>query len=229
MQRRPFESRGWGTFTLAVCGAVVPLFHSVATGVARSRPPASPPEQRAALREAIVRHDPGDVQRLLDRGAPVRAGEGFPSALACVLDQPNDGGQVLATLLRRREPGAEPVDVNETIDGVPALLLALQTGHISQARMLVDRGADADRAIEGELPPLHWAVVHDRPDIVQAMLRRGVDRNRYCPGAPLVAGRKAYRFEGTPLYLAQRIGRAEIVRLLTQAGARSRGSIRRSP
>jgi ankyrin repeat protein len=64
-------------------------------------------------------------------------------------------------------------------DGVGALLLACQEGHVAMSELLIDGGADLNSRTtdEHELSPLVMAVLNRRTACIALLLRRGADAN----------------------------------------------------
>lgn len=87
------------------------------------------------------------------------------------------------------------------------------------AAILIDRGADVDRADsnKGGLTPLHGAVLHGAPEAAQFLLQRGASANANASGE---------RFAGmTPLRFARELkeigeGQAKVLEALRAAGGK---------
>ena len=94
-------------------------------------------------------------------------------------------------------------------DGFTALGLAAFFGHNDVARLLLDAGADANRAARNALrvAPLHSACAAGHAALVDLLLQRGAD-----PDAEESSGM-------TPLHTAAATGNREIAALLLKAGA----------
>ena len=88
------------------------------------------------------------------------------------------------------------------------LFVAASEGHKHIVQILLDAGAEPDKADEVLWTPLLWCcATYGREDIVQLLLERGADPN------------KASTREYTPLYRAVRYGCKETVQLLLEHGA----------
>ena len=70
-------------------------------------------------------------------------------------------------------------------------------------QLLVDRGADPNKADEDGMSPLHWAALNGQKDVVQLLLDRGADPNR-------TDGTAGF----TPLKAAVAWGHKDVVQLL---------------
>jgi ankyrin repeat protein len=130
------------------------------------------------------------VPLLRELGAPVDA------ASAAYLDD--------VERLRTELDGGAPM--TDPVTGVDLLSLAAAGGAAGSARMLLERGADADRGA------LHAAAASTRPELVRLLLAAGADVNRREPDT----GR-------SPLHAAVAAGSGrdapEVVRVLLDAGA----------
>ncbi len=91
-------------------------------------------------------------------------------------------------------------------DAMP-LHVACQNGHVDAARLLLDNGAEVDRATENGRTPLYIACQNGRVDAVRQLLNKGavVDRAK-ANGV-------------TPLWIACQEGRVDAARLLLDKGA----------
>jgi ankyrin repeat protein len=120
---------------------------------------------------------------------------------ACAL-----GSLERATDLFRQDPGL--LD-GYSGDGFTALGLAIYFGNVETARMLVEAGADVNRASRNSfrVSPLHSAVESGSVVLLDLLLSRGAD--------PEVAE----FLEATPLHSAAARGDAAMVRKLLAAGA----------
>jgi ankyrin repeat protein len=163
-----------------------------------------PPLMAALARRGEDKSLIGTIARyLIDRGADVnakaRAGETTPLILA-VQNQLAD--VVLALLARGADPNAK------SSAGDTPLTSAIPRPDASIAVSLIDRGADVNLAGPsgglGQGVPLGLAVQAKNAGLVRALLAKGADPN--APKNP------------SPLTLAT--GNAEIVKLLTDAGAK---------
>jgi len=85
---------------------------------------------------------------------------------------------------------------------------AAQRGDIEVVRELLRDGADVNAAQGDGMTALHWAAMHDRPDMVELLVYAGANT-----GATTRLG--AYR----PLHLASQRGQAAAIRALVEAGA----------
>lgn len=81
---------------------------------------------------------------------------------------------------------------------------------------LLDAGADPDLASSRGVTPLMWATVRGNEPIIAALLARDADPN---------LAKEGTAFDYTPLYIAARDGRDEIVVVLLDAGAKPQGTL----
>ena len=133
-------------------------------------------------------------------------------------------------------------DVNLTgADGVTALLLAIINAHFDLAAMLLERGADPNRADDSGMAPLYAAVdMHSMPTVlarpeakpsgtldhvgmVTRLLQRGADVNAQLKTPLLIRqnleGDRGLGAGSTPLMRAAKSGDLVLMRLLLQHGA----------
>jgi beta-lactamase regulating signal transducer with metallopeptidase domain len=193
-----------------------------------------------ALFEAAERGDTGRMERLLVEGANVNAqlqGDGTPLIAAA-----RNGHEGAVLLLLNR--GA---DINLAVagDGNP-LIAAAQNRHLLTVRLLLERGADIHKAVRGDGNALIMAARGGSVPVVQLLLDRGANIEQVVPGdenalieasasghlpvVKLLVGRGAnvnarvwveeQKEWRTPLNMAQRRGRTEVVEYLRSAGAR---------
>lgn len=110
-------------------------------------------------------------------------------------------------------------------DGQSPLVLAVFSGHADVARVLLDRGADANAAGAG-YTALHAAAMRGDLATTSALLAKGAN-----PNAPLTQGSPVRRFASqwalprtflgaTPLFVAAAYREAAVVRALVAAGAK---------
>ncbi len=92
-------------------------------------------------------------------------------------------------------------------DGLTPLYIACQNGHKDVADLLLQAGADKDKAFGNGRTPLYIASQKGQKDIVELLLRAGADKD------------KAQKDGATPLFIASQMGHNDIVELLRRAGA----------
>jgi ankyrin repeat protein len=101
--------------------------------------------------------------------------------------------------------------------GVTPLLAAAKGGRASAAILLIDAGADVN--VTAESSPLICAIIKNRPELVEHLIKAGADVNRVTvikfPG--LVAGDR--RISMKPLDEAEKTRNPAIIQMLRQAGA----------
>ena len=137
---------------------------------------------------------------LLEKGAEVESGDG----VRCDAAVHRLRGR--ATSKRRGccwTKGAEVNQAKKTYGATP-LHVACQ-GHVDAARLLLDKGAEVDRAMEDA--PLWIACRHGHVDVARLLLDNGAEVDR------AEGGRR------TPLYVACQQGHVDAVRLLLEKGA----------
>ncbi|XP_023945739.1 transient receptor potential channel pyrexia [Bicyclus anynana] len=83
---------------------------------------------------------------------------------------------------------------------------------LSCVKLLISHGADVNAGLN-EHSPLHYAVLSDAPEVVEALLDAGA-----CPDTPQV-------FTETPLHVAASLGSATCMKLLLDAGADVRAAL----
>ncbi len=124
--------------------------------------------------------------------------------------------------------------------GIPAIAFAVARGHTAVVELLVDAGADVNRAFpDGSMSPLRAATVNGRTEIARILLNNGaeVDHQDADGHTPLTVaalkgqveiarmlmekGANVHLSDGsfTPLMYAVMKGQAEIARMLMEKGA----------
>ena len=101
--------------------------------------------------------------------------------------------------------GADLNKANEF--GSTPLQMAATGGCKNVVKLLIERGAQVNKVERSGLTPLHCAVMCNSKPVVQALLDRGAD-----PAKPDIKGQ-------TPECHARRLGRLNIVKMLTKASA----------
>ncbi len=92
-------------------------------------------------------------------------------------------------------------------DSGQILLAAVREGNAVQARVLLDGAVDVNVTEADGMSTLHYAVLNNQPQLVEALLRAGADVNARS------------RYGVTPIYLAALNGSAESASMLLAAGA----------
>ncbi|CAH0728375.1 unnamed protein product, partial [Brenthis ino] len=143
------------------------------------------------------------LSKLLKIGAdPNSSDDGGRSCLhlTCLLD--NEEGTNLLL-----DYGADPNIWDSTVERkATPLHCAASANSLSCVMTLIKHGADVNAGLS-EHSPLHYAVLSDAPEVVNALLEAGA-----CPDTPQV-------FTETPLHVAASLGSASCMKLLLDAGA----------
>jgi ankyrin repeat protein len=156
-------------------------------------------EQAARLADAIAKNSPSDVRRLLMLGASPNAAPqgGEPPLIAAVRAR---RWQAMGALLESRELDLECT----TAQGETALMLVAMSGAIEPVIALIEHGAQINRP---GWTPLHYAAVGGSKEIVLRLLEESAYIDAASPNGT------------TPLMMAARHEKPDIVRLLVEEGA----------
>jgi ankyrin repeat protein len=107
-------------------------------------------------------------------------------------------------------------DVNAPVEGLgPAIVVASLGDNYSGVQLLLDKGANIDAEDSEGYTALINASFSNNPKMVRLLLSKGANVN--APSNVMVNGKKA---GFTALMIAKSKGRQEIVKLLTEAGAK---------
>lgn len=201
------------------------------------------PRSTRDLLEAVRDGRNTDAAALIRAGARSDAdvfGEGSPLIVAA-----RDGHLALVDLMLAE--GANPDRV--VLGDGSALISAADNGDLAMVELLLDRGADADLPVRGDGSPLIAAASSGNVEVIDRLLSAGAQVNRIVPGdetalitaarqgqldavrrlveagadvnltvmAPRAAGPPERR---SPLGMARRAGRAEVIDYLIAHGAR---------
>jgi ankyrin repeat protein len=149
--------------------------------------------------DAVRRDDVARVQTLLLRGVDTNAvnAEHGPAVAVAARERSWRTLSLLAGLSGTRVDA--PNQLGET-----ALMLAALHGDLDSVRMLVGRGAEVNRA---GWTPLHYAATNGHVEVVRYLLERHAYIDAQSPNRT------------TPLMMAARHKRPDVVRLLVEAGA----------
>lgn len=108
-------------------------------------------------------------------------------------------------LLELLKQGASP---NSVITCTPVLFQAADEGHIEMVKILLQSGADVNKACtDSGATPLYAAAKEGRNDIVNILLKSGAEVN------------STNTTGATPLYIASQRGHMEVVKTLLSSGA----------
>lgn len=94
------------------------------------------------------------------------------------------------------------------------LVTALQEGQMTEARELVEAGANVNYFLAGDGTPLVIAARHGDRQLTEYLIESGADVNQAAPG------------DGSPLIMAAGHGHMDVVRLLIERGANVNGYVR---
>ncbi len=128
--------------------------------------------------------------------------QGMISVHASALNDAAGEGDV-AAIKAALDSGA---DINQATERTTPLCEAIANGHLEAAQLLIQRGADVNRAGKFRRTPLAIAVMKNRADIVKLLLDSGAEPDTAANGL-------------TPLQSAADSGCVECVQSLVEAGA----------
>jgi len=176
-----------------------------------------------ALMWAAAEGHPDVLDCLIQKGALVNAAtqSGFtPLAFAAMK---NDA----ASVRRLIQAGADPNYVLPDKNGTRMLALAGSYKSDAAAIALLDGGADPNFADRKGLTPLHVAAQAGAVDLVKKLLAKGAALNARTSPAPRVSADSndknlvlfSFSGEQTPLLLAAKYNRVDVMRVLIDAGA----------
>ena len=100
-----------------------------------------------------------------------------------------------ALITQLLDDGADIDQIANRCDGATPLFIACQMGQVDAARLLLEKGAAVDRALEDGQTPLIIACKNGHVDAVRLLLDQGADINRADKygATPLLACRMALR------------------------------------
>ncbi len=134
----------------------------------------APEARRAELLQAVLAHQDGQVQPLLERGADPNTRDPANGLTVLMIAAGQDRPEIVDRLLRA---GADPCAV-DSLAGSTALHKACQGGSLESARLLVEAGAFVDAvAVTTGHTPLIEAIWFKWPEIVDYLLGRGAGLN----------------------------------------------------
>jgi len=107
-------------------------------------------------------------------------------------------------------------DVNTSVEGLGIpIVAASMSGNDRAVQLLLDRGANVNAKDSEGFTALINASLHDDRNIVKLLLSKGADVNE--PSYLIIYGNKVHM---TPLMIARSKGHQDIVKMLTEAGAK---------
>jgi beta-lactamase regulating signal transducer with metallopeptidase domain len=162
----------------------------------------------AELVNAILEHDDARARKLIEAGANVDyflRGDGTPLVVAA-----QRGDEATARLLLQH--GAD-VNMPAPGDGNP-LIVAAMRGDLALAQLFVENGADVNGYVRGDETPLINAARDNRLEVAEYLISKGADVNLEVE-APMIGGLE----RRSPMSMARRNGRQEMIELLRRRGA----------
>ncbi len=176
-----------------------------------------------ALMWAAAEGHPEVVNALIQRGAKVNAAtkSGFTPLAFAIMK--NDAASVQCLL----KAGADPNYALPDKDGAKMLTLAGSYKSSAAAIALLDGGADPNITDRKGITPLHVAAEDGAVDLVAKLLSKGAVLNastypaKKVTSDPIEKNLLVFSFSGeqTPLLLAAKFNRVDVMRTLIQAGA----------
>ena len=100
-------------------------------------------------------------------------------------------------------------------DGATPLFMACHKGHLKVVRLLIESGADKDKATNDGVTPLSVACQDGHLEVARLLIESGADKDQ------------ATNNGATPLLLACEKGHLEVARLLLESGATDAGRLQR--
>jgi ankyrin repeat protein len=149
---------------------------------------------------------------LVERGAEVNAQNNLGNApLQLVAHNSGDTDTVIFLL----DKGAK-IDA-QARDGWTALIDAIDTNHVTAAKILIERGANVNIAAQTGWTALMAAALKNQGDVAAMLIAKGADVN--ATARPVVDGRPVSK-STTALEVAKNLKHVEVVKMLEQAGAK---------
>lgn len=156
----------------------------------------------SAMMEVVVHGDLGATQTLLTNGANPNGNDRVLDKRPLILAAHRGYTSIVELLL---DHGAT-LEVSDSV-GLSALYWATSENEVEIVRLLLSRGADANRGVDGSTA-LHSAITNNQPEIVELLLEHGADVNS-------AEGNLSH----LPLIRAVSSFNADMVRLLLAKGA----------
>lgn len=176
------------------------VFHfALCLTVAAPSPVTDALKAETALVRAAQKGDDAEIRELLKSGVSVNSTDGLVSALHAAV-----GYDQLHTVKLLISMGANVDSLSD--EGATPLFEAAANGNLEMIRLLLDSGAKPNaRSAFGDTA-LFRAIGYDKIDAAKLLLSRGADPNIRSQ-------------DGTPLMVAKKLKRKEIIEVLKAAGA----------
>ncbi|HSW00738.1 MAG TPA: ankyrin repeat domain-containing protein [Sedimentisphaerales bacterium] len=172
-------------------------------------------EEGAALNLHLAAYlgDADRVNEFLAGGADVnlRGPNGWPPLHYAVVSNQADMAKLLIAAGADLNALAGRKGLAEDFVGGTALHHAVQQGDVGIVGLLIDSGADVEATNHYGITTLRWATWEGKAEMVKLLIAKGADASKH--------GESNHFLEDTPLAIAVRAGRIDIVEFLIAGGA----------
>ncbi|GAA0549651.1 hypothetical protein GCM10008941_31970 [Rhizomicrobium palustre] len=172
-------------------------------------------EGESILTTTFLHKNRAVLDYLVSKGADINrvSGKGLTPLDAAILSLKGEDGRTIRGFIDYFLSFKPNLDLQKSLPGglggVPALHLAAQFGHADMVALLLDHGASIDLKSQARgATALHYAVFPNEPDAAKVLIKRKANLEI----ADLTGA--------TPITMATQLHRSEIVRLLSDAGAK---------
>ncbi|EKJ68001.1 hypothetical protein FPSE_11812 [Fusarium pseudograminearum CS3096] len=196
----------------------------------------TPLQKAVRFQRTVLHEDSATVQLLLDHGAHPLAS--FPSLRLCSPWQMEsyDNESLAKALIGMRHKIFETPNPNRYIFLPPPIFLAVEAGNNSRVRSLLQAGTDPNISNPDRMSLLHMAVERGNSAMINLLIEFGADPDLFCRTetmeAIILANPETFDLRScdlsravTPLQLAAKSRKLDIVRQLLQAGANPDGTV----